>query len=400
METARVVEVRREGACLGYVAVDSTVGGQSCGGLRMLPDVSADELRILARQMTFKYGLLGLPQGGAKGGVIGDPDAPAEVRRSTLRRFGEAIRDMLASGAYRPGPDMGTTNEEIAAMLRDIGIPFSRRDLQVKDSGYYTALGVFAGAREAGRRCGLSLAGARCVIQGFGKVGAALAQFLDAAGARVVAVATSRGGLVDNRGLDVPLLLKASRERGSGFVESFPAERWPADRILEVDCEFLFPCARHHAIHDENVERITARVISAGANAACTPSAESRLLDRGAVCLPDFVTNCGGVLGGTMEFAGIPQPAVRRMMEPWISELVRSLLDAAARTGIPARRLAETFALERHAAIQKSAENPTPSEQLVRWGVRAYRSCLAPRWLVRRFAEKHFEALMSGVRFA
>lgn len=394
-----VVKVEDGDKLLGFIAVDSLVGGRCCGGLRMLPDVSEDELRILARCMTLKYGLLGMPQGGAKAGVIGDPDAPAESRRLLLGRFGNAIHDFLRSRAYSPGPDMGTTNRDIALMLADNGIPPSPKDFRVQDSGFYTALGVLAAAREAGLRAGIKLRGARAAIHGFGAVGRALARMLDQAGTKIVAIATAYGGLGAPEGFDVQALIEAAKRSGSRLPESFPGHRMPPEKVIESDVEFLFPCARHHAIHEGNVAAVRAPVISPAANAACTPRAEEDLLNKGVLCLPDFVANAGGVLGGTMEFAGIRPARVAELLENWMADVTRSLLTAAAREGREARELAEDFALRRHAGIQREAENPSFVRRIIGWGVRLHRAAIAPEPLVRRLAERYFERLIAEIRF-
>lgn len=394
-----VVRVEDGNQLLGFLAVDSLVGGRCCGGLRMLPDVSEEELRLLARCMTLKYGLLGMPQGGAKAGVIGDLDAPPESRRLLLQRFGNAIQPLLRSRKYAPGPDMGTTNRDVALMLADNGIRPSPKDFRVRDSGFYTALGVFAAAREAGLQAGIKLRGARAAIHGFGAVGRALARLLDQAGTKVVAVATAHGGLSVPEGFDVQALLEAATRVGSRLPESFPGRRTPAEGVLESDVEFLFPCARHHAIHEANVAAVQAPVISPAANAACTPQAEDDLLRRGVLCLPDFVANAGGVLGGTMEFAGIRPARVAELLESWMADVTRSLLTAAARAERPPRELAEDFALRRHAGIQREAENPSFARRIIGWGVRLHRAAIAPEPLVRRLAERYFERLIAEVRF-
>jgi glutamate dehydrogenase (NAD(P)+) len=194
-------------------------------------------------------------------------------------------------------------------------------------------------------------------------------------------------------------LLEAASRTGSRLPESFPGRRIPPEEVLESEVEYLFPCARHHAIHGGNVAAIRAPVISPAANAACTLPAEEELLRRGVFCLPDFVANAGGVLGGTMEFAGIKPPRVTELIESWMADVVRSLWTAAARDGRAPRDLAEEFALRRHAGIQEEAANPTFARRIIGWGVRLHRAAIAPEPLVRRLAERHFERLVAEIRF-
>lgn len=394
-----VLRVEDGGGLLGFLAVDSLVAGRCCGGLRMCPDVGEEELRLLARCMTLKYGLLGLPQGGAKAGVMADPDAGIEVRRQALGRFGSALGEILRSGWYKPGADMGTTNADIVWMMLECGMVVSSRDSQERDSGFWTALGVIAAAREASARLGVRLRGSRAVIHGFGSVGTELARLLDEAGVKIVAVATSRGGLVSGDGLEVSALLDAAAASGSRLPEAFPARRVPAGEVLEAEAEFLFPCARHWAIHEENAGAIRAAVMVPAANVPCTPGGEAELLRRGIACVPDFVANCGGVLGGTMEFAGIQKSRIMELLPEWIGCLVARLIEASAREGRTWRELAEEFALRRHAEIRRAAENPTLARRLLNLGVRLHRAAAAPEPLVRRLAERYFERLIADARF-
>ena len=198
-----IYTVTQDGEVSGYVAIDSLVAGRSCGGLRMLPDIEKEEMSGLARSMTLKYGFLGLPQGGVKAGVRGDPAAPRDLRWKQLKAFGGAIAHLLRTRRYVPGNDMGTENEDIRYMLGSIGFPIKRRELHDNHSGYYTACTVLAGIRQGSRHLGLTLEGSTVAIEGFGKVGGALAELLAEANAKVVAISTSRGAIYDPRGLDV-----------------------------------------------------------------------------------------------------------------------------------------------------------------------------------------------------
>ena len=131
----RVHHVEIEGRTLGFVVIDSTIGGHARGGLRMAPDVTELELREAARSMTLKYGLLGLPQGGAKAGLTGDPDAPEEERRRTLLAFGRAVEPLLGARAYIPDADLGIAAPDVRWMMRTLNLPVGRRDWRANRSG-------------------------------------------------------------------------------------------------------------------------------------------------------------------------------------------------------------------------------------------------------------------------
>ncbi len=381
---------------LGYVAIDSTVGGRSCGGLRMLPDIDEPEMRGLARAMTLKYGFLGLPQGGAKAGVLGDPEAPQTERRKRIEAFGQAIAPLLLSRIYVPGTDMGMDNADIRYMLETVGVKVKRRELLGTQSGYYTALTVFAGAKQAARFLGLDISDCSVAVEGFGNVGGELAELFARLNARVVAVSTSRGAIFNPEGLDIKRLRGLAAEAGSRAVDLYPdAERIDRAALLELPVDLLCPCARHHSIHAGNVDRVKARVICAGANNPVTPEAERILFERGVQCLPDFVTNCGGVLGGTMEFASVSKECIEAFIDRRFGARIAWLLDEAAKQRTLPRDIAEPLALSRFDQVRRDACNPTLSSRFFEGGLELYRRGWVPGGLVARLSLPYFEKLLA-----
>ena len=382
------------GEILGYVAVDATINGRSCGGLRMLPDVNADEIVGLARAMTLKYGFLGLPQGGAKGGVRGDPEAPAEKRLQRLAAFGSGVAELLTSGIFMPHSDMGTCGADIDAMLRSIGMTAPAKSVEDHDSGYYTAVSVAAAAVAALRQRGLDPRSCRAAIEGFGKVGKPLACQLNRAGISVVAISTRLGAIYDPNGLDVSRLLELSRRMGSAMVEGYPgAARISSSELIELPVELLSPCARHHSIHAGNASSLRCRVISAGANNPVTREAEQILEGRGVLYVPDFVSNSGGVLGGTMEFAGISASRITKLISLGIDSSVEGLLRQSAVQSTTPRAIAENLSRARFAAAKQAAEHPAPWSLLLRAGLMAYRHRLIPTQVVGSLAPAYFRRL-------
>ena len=392
-ETGLICRVEEDGLT-GYAVIDSTVCGRSCGGLRIAPDVSEEEMRILARSSTLKFGFPGLPQGGAKAGVSGDPDAPRAERLDLLVAFGRAISDILRDGSYMPFADMGTTNTDMRHMLDAIGVRIPRRALREYDSGYYTACSVLGGVLAASAHTGLDLAGATVAVEGFGKVGGALAGLLAEAGAKVVAVSTSRGALYNPNGLAVDKLTELARDVGSRVVEEYAdADRMERSALLELPVDFLCPCARLHSLHEGNAGRVGARVICAGANNPLTSAAEEALSSRGILCLPDFVTNCGGVLGGTMAFASIRHDDIRAFIRDNIRSAVTGLLAEGDRTGRSARSIAEEAAMRRFERAKLAAEHPGSRGRLMNVGLSLYRNGFLPGWIVGRMAPGYFKNL-------
>jgi glutamate dehydrogenase (NAD(P)+) len=383
--------VSRDGKTLGYLVIDSTVAGESSGGVRMSQGVTLEEMRLLAENMTRKYGFLGIPQGGAKAGIVFDPEAPSDARREALSNFGMGIQPFLECRSYVPGPDLGVTREDVDWML---AAACGSRPASADRPGMshdYTGVTVSLAAEMAAGRLGLDLRKAGVAIEGFGKVGAATATRLAKSGARIVAVSTSRGGLYNEQGLDVSRLKQESARNGSAFVLSYKE----GDRIMACDLPFVeadifCPCAQHHSISQVKAGKIRARIISAGANVPFTADAEAMLSSRGILCLPDFVANCGGVLGTFLEIAGlnpkkIPD-AIRGIVGPRIEEMIR-VFDG------PGRRLREyavEMAEENFLRLKKRAEGRGPGAVLnpsvLRFGRR-----ILPSGIVGRMAVRYFE---------
>jgi glutamate dehydrogenase (NAD(P)+) len=385
-----------DGRTVGAISIDSTIAGRARGGLRISARADVGEVRPLARAMTLKYGFLGLPQGGAKGAALGDPEASAESKRRTLSAFAAAAGPLLRSRLYLPDADVGTRNTDILGVLREAGLRPKRREWRSERSGEWTASTTFAALGQAASRVGVRIAGARVGIEGFGAVGAALAMLVDEAGGRVVAVSTSRGGVYDAEGLDVARLREAAAREGSGFVESAPGQRIGSSDLPCLPLDFLCPCAVGETIHEGNADDVRALAVAPGANLPWTPPAEGRLHDRGILCVPDFLSNCGGVLGGTMEFAGIAESGIREFVETEIGPRIGRVLDLASARGVPPRVVAEEIALARHAEVRREAEEGK-SSRIRAVGLELHRRGWLPPRVVGRAAGGWFRRALAEV---
>lgn len=394
--TPRTITVTStRGDVLGYIRIDSTVNGRARGGLRLMPDVTEHELDLLARAMTLKYGFLGLPQGGAKAGVLGDPEAPARERAAVLTHFAARAVDLLKTRAYVPDSDMGTSGPEIQAMLQGAGVRVARREYRGHRSGLYTAATVFESARAAAEVVNLEAGACRVAIEGFGRVGQPLAEMFAAAGTSVVAISNRHGGLHNPGGLDIAAVARVLQAAGLEAAEAAGlGRRIAASDLKFIPAEILCPCARHESIAPADVDAIGAAVISCGANAPITPEAELRFWQRGTACVPDFVANAGGVLGGTMEFAGWRPGEITRFCAEQYRPRVAALIHEARSTGRPLRELAEEMALRRFTGVKQAAEQGSWRQS--GWGaaLAAYREGWLPARLVRRLSAAYFSELM------
>jgi glutamate dehydrogenase/leucine dehydrogenase len=247
-------------------------------------------------------------------------------------------------------------------------------------SGLHTATSAFASAKAALAHRGRSIAGCRVAIEGFGHVGAALAELLADAGASVVAVSTAAGAIYNAGGLDVRALRQLTAQ--GTLLNISHAESLPRHALLELQVDVLCPCARGGSIHSSNVTRVQASVVCAGANNPMTSDAELALHARGVVVPPDFINNSGGVLGGTLEYAGVSPTRAGRLITSAIEAAVRRLLQDADAAAVLPRALAEPVALARHARVRDAAERPNLRGRVVGLGLEWYRRGWIPEALV------------------
>lgn len=294
-----VVSHRRTGM-KGVLVIDNTARGVGKGGTRMSPTVTVGEVARLARVMTWKWAGVDLFYGGAKAGIVADP--AARDKEAVLRAFARALSNEVPR-EYVMGLDMGLTESD-AAFIQDelgdrgaaVGTPEHLGGVAYDKLGV-TGYGVAEAADAAAQDLGLSLAGSRVAVQGFGAVGSAAARRFAELGATVVAVSTLHGALHDPAGLDVADLLAARDEHGDRFVtRHHRGTPLPCGSELTVDCDILVPAALQDVIHRTTAQHIKARVVVEGANLPSSPDAQGLLAERGITVVPDFIANAGGVV--------------------------------------------------------------------------------------------------------
>jgi glutamate dehydrogenase (NAD(P)+) len=356
---AKIIHVHEPGIGLrGTLVVDNVAAGPSIGGLRMAPDVSTRECFRLARAMTLKNAAAGLPHGGGKSVLYGDPKMAPDRKEQLVRAMACALGDV---GDYIFGPDMGT--DEVcmawvkAEIGRAVGLPRELGGIPLDELGA-TGFGLRAACEEAAPVCGFELAGARVVVQGFGSVGMHAARFLAERGALLVAASDSRGAIQNAKGLDVAALADLKRQ-GRSVAEHGDGQRLDADALVDVECEIWIPAARPDVIHEGNMQRLRAKLVASGANIPMTDGAERYLHEQGVVCVPDFIANAGGVICAAMEYHGASQGAAFEAIEERIRRNTAEVL----------RDSRERRVLPRQAAVELASARVRRAMSYRRWSI-------------------------------
>ncbi len=351
----------------GYRVVHNMTRGPAKGGIRYHPAVTQDEVKALAMWMTWKCALMGLPFGGAKGGVICDPKLLSMGEKERLtRRYTSEIINEIGPEKDIPAPDVGTDAQVMAWIFDTYSMNVGHSVLGVvtgkplavggsvgRDGA--TARGSLYCIRTALQKQGSRLHDTRIAIQGFGNVGSNLASLLSDEGVRVIAVSDSRGGIHNPYGLDVPAAIAYKAEHGA--LEGFPgADAITNAELIEIDCDVLTPCALEQVITAENAPRVRAKMICEGANGPTTPDADEILEDRGILVLPDVLANAGGVVVSYFEWvqglqeyfwkeyevhAKLNDIVVRAFEETWSTRERHATSMRMAAYGIAVQRVAE-----------------------------------------------------------
>ncbi|HHT9144998.1 MAG TPA: Glu/Leu/Phe/Val family dehydrogenase [Candidatus Wunengus sp. YC61] len=297
----------------GFRVQHNSARGPYKGGVRYHPDLTLDDLKALAMEMTWKCSLVGVPFGGAKGGIICNPKvlSKGEIERLT-RRFTYAIMPIIGIEKDILAPDVNT-NEQIMAWMMDtysmnngyctpgivtgkpvnIGGSLGRTDA--------TGLGITFSIASAIKSKKINFKGLKVAIQGYGNVGSTVGKLLSEMGSKIVAVSSSKGGVFNPKGLNHIALMKHYKEHGS--FDNFPrAESITNEALLELPCDVLVPAAMGNQITKENADKIKAKMVVEGANGPTTLEADHILNERKIPVVPDILANAGGVIVSYFEW--------------------------------------------------------------------------------------------------
>ena len=354
-------------AFTGYRVTHNIARGPSKGGIRYHPDVTADEVKALAMWMTWKCSLMGLPFGGAKGGVVCDPKSmtPGELERMT-RRFTSEIINEIGPEKDIPAPDVGTDAATMAWIFDTYSMNKGHSVLGVV-TGKPLTIGGSLGRVEATARgslyClqsvlekrGKSVHGLRVAVQGFGNVGSHFARIAAEEGATVVAISDSGGGIYNANGVDVAAAF--AHKRGGGSISELKGgDAITNDELIVVDCDVLAPCALEQVITEANADQVKATLVVEGANGPVTPAADDVLEGNDVLVLPDVLANAGGVVVSYFEWvqglqeyfwkedevnARLNEIVTRAFDETWATYEERKISMRMAAYGVAVQRVAE-----------------------------------------------------------
>lgn len=361
------VPIRRDNGTLevlaGFRVQHNGARGPYKGGVRFHPKADLDEVRSLAALMTWKTAVLDLPFGGAKGGVQCDATTMSENElRQITRTYTQNIAHLLGVNRDIPAPDLGTNAQTMAWMMDAYGARYGYTPGIVtgkppalggsEGRAEATGLGVALITRDTVQAMGREVEGLRVAIQGYGDVGANAARYLDALGAKIVAVSDVHGGVHDPDGLDFATL-QTHYERTDSVVAMPGTQDCRGDALLHVECDVLIPAAINGVINRETVDGVQAPLIVEGANGPVTPYADYELTKRGVVIVPDIITNAGGVTVSYFEWTQNVQGyhwerrRVVEELERMLCGAYRDLLVRAATDGVTLRAAAFMTGIER-----------------------------------------------------
>ncbi|MFK7970979.1 MAG: Glu/Leu/Phe/Val dehydrogenase [Bacteroidia bacterium] len=289
----------------GFRVIHSTVLGPSKGGIRYAPFVDLDEVKALSGWMSLKCALVGLPYGGAKGGIALNPKVRTddELERIT-RAYTRALKDTFGEGSDVPAPDMGTGAREMAWIFHEYSRTYGYSPGVVtgkpidlggsKGRVQATGWGTMRATMQAIEKLGMKPEGTRVAIQGFGNVGSWAAKFLKDEGLKIVAISDHTGGYYNEDGIKVSDAIRYLRKNGS--LKGFDgAASITNEELLTLDVEVLVPAAIENVITAKNADNIRAKVIVEGANGPVSAGADEILDANGILIIPDILANAGGV---------------------------------------------------------------------------------------------------------
>ncbi|MFH0949401.1 MAG: Glu/Leu/Phe/Val dehydrogenase [Candidatus Aenigmatarchaeota archaeon] len=340
----------------GFVVIDNTALGPAKGGIRMTPSVSVDEVARLARAMTWKCAIAGLPFGGGKSGIIADTKS-MNHKMDIIASFARALRPVSPS-LYVAAPDMNTGEAEMAVFAEAngslkscTGKPANMCVRPGEECGIpheygSTGFGVFHASKVAAEHMGMEISGATIAIEGFGNVGSFAAKHLAEAGSKIIAVSDSKGCIYNEQGIDIEKLSDIKTKTGS-VINYKPGKVLKNSEIFNLAVDIFIPSALPDVITEKNVNEVRAKIIVEAANIPVTAGAEKILHKRGVLVVPDIVANAGGVISSYAEYTGKGIDHMFKLVKEKITKNTKLVLDHADKEHLTPRDAAMNIAVER-----------------------------------------------------
>lgn len=341
----------------GFVVIDNTALGPAKGGIRMTSTVNIKEVSRLARAMTLKNALAGLPFGGGKSGIIYDKDIDGDKKEVFIKAFARSLKSLIPS-EYIAGPDINTTEKEMETFVRAHGYfnaaTGKPRDFCKEINGKKvcglphelgsTGLGVSCATLVALKNSRINVKGARVAIEGFGNVGSFTFKYLEEEGCRIVAISDSKGCLYNENGLSFKEIEKVKNEKGT--VTAGKGRILPGHKLFELPVDVLIPGALPDVITRQNMNLIRANIIVEAANIPIPIDIEEELSKR-ILIVPDFVANAGGVISSWVEYIGKDAKYMSKIVKDKITKNTELVLSTAKKQSISPRDAANKIAMDR-----------------------------------------------------
>ena len=338
----------------GFVVIDNTALGPGKGGIRMTPTVGKEEVFKLARAMTYKCSLAGLPFGGAKSGIIANSkEITPEHKQAIVKAFARALKPVSPS-QYVAAPDISIAEEEMRLYANTNGSMKSCTGKPADMGGLphelgSTGFGVYHATMVAVKHLGLDIKKLSFGVEGFGNVGVFAAKHLSEAGAKLVAVSDSRGTLCNSKGINFNKVAKVKKEEKTvtKYKEGEQCIVLKCEEIVGVEVDILVTAAIPDLVTEANKDKIKAKVVVQGSNIPMSLEVEEYLHKKGILVIPDFVANAGGVISSYVEYIGGSEKEMFKMVEEKIVKNTAEVLEAAKKQGVKPRDAALKIAVER-----------------------------------------------------
>jgi len=313
----------------GWIVIDSIGKYGSCGGVRLYPDVSLDEVSALAKAMTLKYSFHNIPLGGAKAAIKIGFDVPIEQKKAKLRLFGKCISPLIWNKIYTPWTDMNSSDEDIAEIYAGAGVKYHSRP---GDPSYFTALSTFSAVCAYAEFYNIQPAECSITIEGLGNVGKYLASELAEKKFKLIGASTRLGAALNTKGLDINEVLQSTARFGDEWVlQKGNWENCDVKALFSAPMDIHIPCARAFSIDEEVADQLKCKAVISVANCPYTKQGMQRLLSKKIIVMPDFVTNSGGVTGPGLINLGGTNESVRDIFLDNFKNMFNRMLGLAER---------------------------------------------------------------------